>query len=142
MNIEFLLLVADYFKTLSKRDRNLDWVLSLIISIVCFIIIFKTEGCIDQVRDILLKFSESVVSLCGVLIGFSIATITILVSTNSVNIEEIKNKKLNIYIGNQQISLFDLMIINFTYSVVIEGLLLLFNFIITISASKIQSITM
>lgn len=123
MNIEFLLLVIDYFRTIKIRDFVLEWILPLLIGIAIYF--SNTSNC--NVEELFKSVSGNVTSLLGVLIGFSVAVITILVTTNSKNIDEIKAKETEYKISNKKLTLFDLMLINYTYSVVIEVLLTVFN---------------
>jgi len=126
INIEFILLVIDYFRTIKKRDFVLEWAVPFIFGIV----IFQVNIGNNKVDELLKLISGNITSLLGVLIGFSVAVITILVTTNSKNIDEIKATETEYTIGNKKQTLFDLLLINYTYSVVIEVFLTIFNLII------------
>lgn len=73
----------------------------------------------------IVNFVEASINLVGILLGFSITIITILVTGGNLNLEEIKRIKTKTVISGQPISLFRSLLINFTYSVVIEAFLLL-----------------
>jgi len=120
MYLEFLLLITDYFRTLSFRIVLYEIIVPMLVSLAIFFLLFFGENLIG-----FSDFNQSVLTLLGVLSGFSITIITILNTSNSNNIEEIK-KRMTVYqIGNKKISLFVLLIINFTYSVVVELLLII-----------------
>jgi hypothetical protein len=70
-------------------------------------------------------FKDNAINLLGILVGFSITIITILTTGQGQNLDEIKNKRTNIKINKEQITLFRLLLINFTYSVIIEVCLII-----------------
>lgn len=126
MNIEFILLVFDYFKVLKRRDFVSEWVLPLIISALVFV---SNRGACDLLESFR-NSSGTITNLLGVLIGFSIAVITLLLTASSKNIEEIKTYTTQYKISGKQLTLYDLLLIHYSYSVVIEILLTIFNLII------------
>ena len=60
-----------------------------------------------------------------VLVGFSITIVIILTTGHSKNLDEIKKTKTKITLNSKKISLFRLLIINFTYAVIVEIFLIL-----------------
>jgi hypothetical protein len=115
MYLEFLLLIADYFRTISKRVFIFEWLLPFIIGIGIFLLLF-----FGSTTNATVVFKDNAINLLGILVGFSITIITILTTGQGQNLDEIKNKKTNIKINKEQITLFRLLLINFTYSVIIE----------------------
>lgn len=126
MNIEWILLLLDYFRTLKIRNYLFEWSLPQIFAEAIFIVNIQNEN-ITKAMQVM---SSNAISLLGVLIGFSIAVITLLTATQSSNIEEIKKRLTRYSIGNKQLSLFDLLLINYTYSIIIEIFLAIVNIII------------
>ena len=120
MYLEFLLLISDYLKTITKRIFIFEWLLPLAFSIAIFCLLYcgKSEG-------ITTSFKDNSINLLGILVGFSITIITILTTGQSKNLEEIKNTFTKTKINNKPISLYRLLLINFTYSVVIEIFLII-----------------
>jgi len=120
MYLEFLILISDYLKTITKRIFLFEWILPLILSISIFFLLYygKTLGVADA-------FKNNSINLLGILVGFSITIITILTTGQSRNLEEIKKTKTKTIINNKPISLYRLLLINFTYSVVIEVFLII-----------------
>lgn len=126
MNIEFLLLAADYLKTLRRRDAFLEWGLAILIGFVTFILNYHEKNI-----DVLLKnLCSSAVSLLGILVGFGIAIITLLNTATNSNIQEIKTKMTENFLGTKRLNLFEIMLINFSYSIVIGIFLLIINIFI------------
>jgi len=70
-------------------------------------------------------FSDNALTLLGILLGFSITVITILTTGNSKNLLAIQTIETNYIIGGKKVTLFDLLLVNFTYSVVIEIVLII-----------------
>jgi hypothetical protein len=122
MYLEFLLLIGDYFRTLGWRIWIFEWLIPFGIGVAAYFLIDKNNA-----NELAIKFNDSAVALLGVLIGFSITVITILHTSNNKNIEEIKAFKTEYKIGKQQLFLFHLILINLTYSVVLEVLCLVCN---------------
>lgn len=119
MYLDFFILILDYFKTLTKRVFIYEWLIPFIICIgtFCLCYFYGTPSIIEN-------FNNNVIRLLAVLVGFSITIITILTTGHSRNLEEIKSFKTKVEINKKKISLFRLLIINFTYSVIIEVLLI------------------
>lgn len=122
MYLEFLFAIADYFKTLSRRIVIYEIILPLLLSGVVFCILLFDKGT-SQVQT----YTENVLPLLGVLVGFSITIITILTTSSSKNILKIQKYKTGVIIGGKERTLFDTLLINFTYSVIIEIILIIIH---------------
>lgn len=121
MYLDFLLLIADYFRTLNKKVFIYEWLLPLILA-VGMVLLFTFRG----LPTITETFNNNVIRLLAVLVGFSITIVIILTTGHSRNLEEIKKTKTKATLHNKKVSLFRLLIINFTYAVVVEiGLILI-----------------
>lgn len=121
MYLEFFILIFDYYKTLNKRVLIYEWILPILFG--TFIFILLTNGNSTSATKI---FKDNSINLLGILAGFSITIITILTTGQSRNLEEIKKKETNFIINKKKISLFRLLLINFTYSVILESFLIIF----------------
>ncbi|MCP4054354.1 MAG: hypothetical protein GY739_15100 [Mesoflavibacter sp.] len=115
MYLEFLLLIADYFRTVSRRVFIFEWLIPLFIGIGVFLLLF-----FGTTTSATIVFKDNAINLLGILVGFSITIITILTTGQGQNLDEIKNKKTKIKINKEKITLFRLLLINFTYSVIVE----------------------
>lgn len=120
MYIEFLLIISDYFKTINKKIIIYEWIIPLLISILCIVF-----GCYINL-SFFKEFKGISMNILGVLLGLSIAVITIITTGSGKNLEEIKNIQTSLKIGTKNISLYDLLLINFSYTVVAEILLIIF----------------
>ncbi len=121
---EFIFLIFDYFKTIKKNVFYYEWVMPFIIGIMCFLSLK-----FHWLRTDYSLFINSSVSLLGVLLGFSIMVITILTTSNNVNIENIKKTLTDYIISNERISLYRLLLVNYSYLIIIEALVLVAYFI-------------
>jgi len=115
MYLEFLLLIADYFRTVSKRIFFFEWLFPFLIGIGIFLLLYFGTS-----TSATIVFKDNAINLLGILVGFSITIITILTTGQGQNLDEIKKKKTKIKINKEKITLFRLLLINFTYSVIIE----------------------
>jgi hypothetical protein len=122
MYLEFIILIFDYFRTLRTRYVLFEWLVPVIISYFVYLQVGN-----ENIKAISSKFSDTTVTLLGVLIGFSITVITIFQTSSSKNIEEIKSIPTEFKIGKQKLFLFHLVLINLTYLVVVEVFSLLIN---------------
>ena len=120
MYLEFLLLIADYFRTVSKRIFFFEWLFPFIVGIAIFLLLLFGSS-----TSATIVFKDNAINLLGILVGFSITVITILTTGQGQNLDEIKEKKTKIKINNELITLFRLLLINFTYSVIIEVALII-----------------
>lgn len=122
MYIEFIILIFDYFRTLNKRNIYFEIFLPLVLGIAIFtsIRLNNSQSCFEDYRS-------NIISLLGVLVGFSITAITLLITSNNENIESLKKKETIYTISKKKLSLFDLLIINFSYLLVMEIILLICN---------------
>jgi hypothetical protein len=120
MNLNFLIVIGDYWRIVGRDFRSLlaDWVLPCLMAL-CGFYVFR-EGISANIYD---SYLSNILTLLGVLIGFSIAVITILNTTESVSIQKLKDKKKKFLIKGKQVSLFNVLNINFIYSVIVEVIL-------------------
>lgn len=125
MYTEFLFLLSDYFKTLRSKLIFFEWLLPVFISLIVY---FSIEE--KSYLKVANETSSNALTLLGILVGFSITVISLLNTASSKNVEEIKKLITSYNIGGKNISLFQLILINMTYSVIIEILLIIFNLFI------------
>lgn len=120
--INLLIILYDYYRT-----RNLWGVLwNFIISAIICILVYKlTTPCtLPSLIDSYINNSLTVLSL---IVGFSIALFTLIITASNPNIEELKKTKTKYKIGNKFVSLFQHTLITMTYIILIECILLLFS---------------
>lgn len=133
MYLEFIFLILDYFNSLKFRIVLYEIILPFVFSIIVFILLKN-----DNQTMSFSTYKDNVLSLLGILVGFSITIITILTTGQSKNLEEIKKVQTEIVISGKKISLFKLLLINFSYSVVVEIFLIIMNLVYPIITSTCQ----
>jgi hypothetical protein len=121
MNIEFLILFVKYYKTFDVRTVVFDIISPLLIGLIVYFTLM-TGVSIEST----LVFKENSISLLGILAGFSITIITILTSSESKIIQCLRLKNSEFKYGNKKITLFEVLLINFSYSVILESFLIIF----------------
>ena len=114
--LEFLQLVKDYFATLRKNEFLFEWGIPMVVSVIFYFSKTNLQG-----------FSI-IINVLAILIGFSITTIAILSSSKNMNkLKEILSERK---IGGQRITLYQLMMITFSFMLFIEIFLLFYNLIL------------
>ncbi len=103
-----------------------EWVVPFVI----IMLVILLNICNNYSFEIFFKFKESSLNILGVLLGISIAIITILVTGGGKNLEQIRNVKTPVKINNKQISLYELLLINFSYTIVIEIFVILSSLVV------------
>ena len=121
MYLEFFILIADYFRTLNKRIALYEWLVPFLLGCIIFLLLYFGSN-VNATKI----FKDNSINLLGILAGFSITIITILTTGHSRNLERIKKKETEVRIGNRKVTLYRLLLINFTYSVIIEAFLIIF----------------
>jgi len=121
MYLEFFILIVDYFRTLNKRIIIYEWLLPLVLGLIIFFLL-KIGANVNATKI----FKDNSINLLGILAGFSITIITILTTGHSRNLEQIKKVETKVKIGNNKVTLYRLLLINFTYSVILEAFLIIF----------------
>ena len=137
--MEYLLLLIEFFWI--KGIRAILW--SCAIPVVIGLLIFYKSDNIIYCQNAA-NFHSNIVTVLGILIGFTISTLTMLLTVNNVNLEKAKLKLIGKEIFKKSISLFDSVVISLAYIIVIQGFLLITNFIypIFISISTLQGKTL
>ena len=114
MYLEFLILISDYFQTLNRRLFIFEWLIPALF-VISLYFLNRNMGLIP-----FKVFKENALDILGILLGFSIAIITIITTGSGKNLDEIKNKTTQFTTNNKAVTLYELLLINFTYSVIVE----------------------
>lgn len=122
--MEYLILLFEFVKTRGWNGIILSVVAPLIIC--CAIQCNPTADFSENVYD----FHSTIQTIIGVLMGFTISTITILLSVDSEGIKEAKKKFMMSKLYGKRISLFKYLIVGLSYLVVIQGALLLVGLVL------------
>jgi hypothetical protein len=119
---EFTIPLKDYFNTLKINEFIFDWIIPIIFATAFYFSEFNGNNLGD-----VSVFIGSVISLLAILVGFSIASATILLSSDNENITLIKKNVTNRKLDDKNISLYHLIYITFIAAILIEIFVLFFN---------------
>ncbi len=120
--LDFILIPIDYIRTSKLRVFIFEWIIP---SIICFLIYLSLyKGAVSYNFE---DYINKIISLEGILVGFSIASITFLTTASNRNVELLKTHKTKYKIGLKELNLMDLILINFSFSLFTEILILVVN---------------
>ena len=141
MYLNFFVLIFDYFRSLSIRIAIYELIMPLIFTII-YAFIADLPSLTSEVNPLqkVPELNSNAITILGIFVGFSIAMFTILVTSSNKNIENIKQWKTEVVISNEQISLYKLLLINISYSVLISSLLLIIDIIFMIFTNQANKI--
>lgn len=115
--------IKDYFT--SRKKLYNKFIIPLIIAIASLLFaIFSNIGNSEKIILTFYEFIDTQISIVAILISFSIAIITILVSADNKNIQCLKetdsNKKQYKPVDGKQLSLFQILLSNIAYNAIVE----------------------
>lgn len=109
---EFLYIILDYISTLSKREAVVEWGIPIVLGLLCAIINPQVQY--GAIADI--------VPFLGILLGFSIASLTFLLSNKAIRATtQLCSSKRKI--RGKVISLYKLLVVYLAYSIAMEAVL-------------------
>lgn len=118
----WLLVFIEYFKTSSSRSLLIN---SILAACVCFGIFYIPNNC-DLVK-LINQFINNSVSVLSLLVGFTVAMFTLLITVSNPNIEHIKKKITDYKLYGENVSIFKMLLIRTVYIILVESILLIFN---------------
>ena len=124
MNFAFIFLpVKDYLKTRRKLWRQyIVPFLAGVIVLICSFMLDAKEGV--DIEAVFSDFVNIQISAIAILISFSLAIITILVSADNENIRKLKKEKVSELaykkLEDEPLSLFQVLLSNISYNVMVE----------------------
>lgn len=115
--------LKDYF--FSRKNLFFKFFVPVLIALVALLLAcFFNIGNSEKVISTFFGFIDAQINIVSILISFSIAIITILVSADNKNIECLRKTDSNNIqykpINGKQLSLFQILLSNITYNVIIE----------------------
>ena len=115
--------IKEYFT--SRKKLYNKFIIPLIIAIASLLFaIFSNIGNSEKIILTFYEFIDTQISIVAILISFSIAIITILVSADNKNIQCLKetdsNKKQYKPVDGKQLSLFQILLSNIAYNAIVE----------------------
>lgn len=115
--------IKDYFGSRRKLYRKFLFPLITAFSALIITLIFNI-GDASQVLQTFNGFVDTQISIVAILISFSVAIITILVSADNKNIDSLKstlsNEKDYKAVNNKQLTLFQVLLSNIAYNTIVE----------------------
>lgn len=123
--MEYLLLFYEFFYT--KRRKSIIAIVLIPVALGLIININLSEN--DRYELDATEYHSSIINVLGVLIGFCVSILTVLLSADNPNISKAKTNMTTYKLYNKQVSVFDSVLINLAYLIVMEGILLMANFI-------------
>ena len=124
VNLEFLIPTCDYFASLALRDWVWDWGLPTLISYLLHRF-FLDKITPEQAKELL----GIQINCVAVLLGFSMACLTVFASSTNTNIETLKTESSGKRWGNE-FSLYQVMLANYTFSLIISIIAMIFTVVV------------
>jgi hypothetical protein len=119
--MEYLLLVYEFYAT-----KRFYYILKVVlVPVMASFLVYNFILNINKINTEVL--SGDLITLFGVLFGFTISFYAILFSSNSPNINEAKNTLIGKSILNKDFTIYDEIITGLAYSIVLECLLIILN---------------
>jgi len=91
---------------------------------------FYTKGISFDVTD----YYGNTINILGILIGFSISIFAILLSLENDNIRKAKEENLKIKMYSKNVSLYDALLVDFAYIIIVQGFLLMANILLSVTS--------
>lgn len=113
--------IRDYFQ--SRKRIWLKLLIPFSVGIISLIVALLFDfGNADEVKNIFTEFISVQINIVSILISFSVAIITILVSADNKNIEQLKDSPSTTCktINGKTLSLFQVLLSNISYNAVVE----------------------
>ncbi len=124
---DWLLLIEYYWSTIKPSERRYEMILPFLISIVVTCICSSNGATLSG----LLKLRDLLPATLAILIGFTIACIALLASSEASNIKKLKvNSTRGRNINGVVISLYQWILTLFCYELLVQIVLLLFTFFV------------
>lgn len=130
--MEYLLLIIEFF--LSKKIRSYFGLLILPV-LLSFVMYYTVSIEVVEKQDY-----GNIITLLGILLGFTISLFAIFLSANNSNIRESKSKETDFVVFGKRLSIFDIMQTSIAYVIIMECLLLLINIILPIIIIESESL--
>lgn len=131
--------VEDYI--ISRKKVFIKFLIPMLVALTSLLLaIFFNIGNSEKVLLTFSGFIDTQINIVAILISFSVAIITILVSADNKNIQCLKetesNKKQYKPVNGKQLSLFQILLSNIAYNVIVEIVYL----VVLISLSLMQNL--
>lgn len=122
--MEYLLLIFEFYYAKSLKGLIGILLIPIILSISIYWLTNQKLN-VQQLSDI----STNILTLLGILLGFTISFFAILLTSSSLNIRKAQITFIEKTLFQKRISIYDIMLTGIAYSIVIQCLLLIVNLI-------------
>ena len=117
--MEIAVLILEF---LSTRKGYRYWI-SLVISVIVGVLTFY---CSNLPSDLITTAGDSILNVIGILLGFTISILAIIISGDNKNINGAKEYKIGKQLfSDKQLSLYDRIIIDLCYTILLQSIILL-----------------
>lgn len=126
---ELFIPIIDFYKISKKNENFKNFILPMLIGIIYIIGAFYIKAIPNfNIRDFGNDFINTTITVITLLITFSMAYLTILVTGDNNNIKDLKSTVSERKIKNKQIVLYQVMLINISYTTIVEIIFLVVIF--------------
>lgn len=116
MYLDFIYVILDHFSTLNKNEKWFEWGIPIFLSVVGVIVYVCFNPLIQY--DII----KEIIPFLGVLLGFTLASLTLLLSNDKVK-NSTQQYMTERKIRGEKISLYKLIVVSFSYLIIMETVL-------------------
>lgn len=121
--MEYLLLIIEFH--FIKRWKILKTVCLSIILGLC--VYYLSNDCFYYRHAV--EYQNNITTVLGILIGFTISVFAILLSVENSSIREAKKKETEIIIYSRHVYLYETLLVELAFVIIIQGFLLISNFV-------------
>lgn len=131
--VEISIPIVDFFRLKKRWEKLLFILVPIIFGVINYIyILFCIKNCNlnFKINDVFNDYLNLQINVMALFITFSMAYLTILVTSSSKNVDELKTRTSCIYeLNKQPVFLYQIILTELTYSIIIEIILLALSFI-------------
>ncbi|MDK2585005.1 hypothetical protein QOZ83_03955 [Romboutsia sedimentorum] len=118
---ELFIPITDFYRISKRNEKFKNYILPLIIGLIYIIGTYFIKAMPEfNIRNFGNDFINTTITVITLLITFSMAYLTILVTGDNSNIKDLKSTVSERKIKNKQIVLYQVMLINISYTTVVE----------------------
>ena len=118
--------IRDFWKIKSQKEIMINIVYMFLVSIICVLLIIFSKGNVERISNFYSDVVDAEINVVSLLLSFSIAYLTMLITASGNNIERLKCYTTKIKLDNKCISAYQILLIELTFSIYLEvGLLLM-----------------
>ncbi len=126
LNSEILLPLLDYNKIEGRKENLTKSIIFVVIALtVGWFMLYYSNSFIEEFDEFVLEYIAVEIGIVTLLLSFNIACLTILITANGQNVKRLKEYATKMEIDNKTVSLYQILLIQFTYAIYNEIVLLM-----------------